>query len=201
MSDLKKSVNPTIGAPGRDRTVRAASSALTKLRCSAGQLRRTLRPVRRAMLPLGHDRHLPRWANRFDTQKSKRTARPIRATRIRGSAHATWPALPASCSRRRRRGFRDRRRCRSQQPRRRHQTVRGRRIVPVARRSCRMRRRRSGSRRRACVECLRAISRCALGSPALKRPQKGPACTASLPPHAWLSAASALLLAATRRSD
>ena len=28
-------------------------------------LRRTLRPARRAMLPLGHDRHLPQWANRF----------------------------------------------------------------------------------------------------------------------------------------
>jgi len=26
-------------------------------------LRRTLRPARRAMLPLGHDRHLPRWVN------------------------------------------------------------------------------------------------------------------------------------------
>jgi len=28
-------------------------------------LRRTLRAARRAMLPLGHDRHLPQWANRF----------------------------------------------------------------------------------------------------------------------------------------
>ena len=28
-------------------------------------LRRTLRKSRRAMLPLGHDRHLPRWVNRF----------------------------------------------------------------------------------------------------------------------------------------
>ena len=34
MSDLK---NPTYGARGRNRTVRAASSALTKLRCSAGR--------------------------------------------------------------------------------------------------------------------------------------------------------------------
>ena len=28
-------------------------------------LRRTLRPAGMAMLPLGHDRHLPQWANRF----------------------------------------------------------------------------------------------------------------------------------------
>ena len=42
--------------------------------------------------------------------------------------------------------------------------------------------------------CLRAISRCALGSPALKRSPKRPACA---PPRAWISAASAPLLAAT----